>query len=99
MCGKYLRAKELEREGSARGGIYGHRAVDSRRPRATGAAVASHLGTLTRPDGTKQVTYNGHPLYFFAMDKDQGDSYGQGANAFGASWYVLAPSGNKIDKS
>jgi hypothetical protein len=33
------------------------------------------------------------------MDKDQGDSYGQGANAFGASWYVLAPSGNKIDKS
>ena len=66
---------------------------------ASGAATASHLGTITRPDGTKQVTYNGHPLYFFVKDKDQGDSYGEGVNEFGASWYVLAPSGNKIDKS
>ena len=66
---------------------------------ATGAAMASHLGTITRPDGSRQVTYNGHPLYYFVKDKDQGDSYGQGVNAFGASWYVMAPSGNKIDKS
>jgi predicted lipoprotein with Yx(FWY)xxD motif len=57
------------------------------------------LGTLTRPDGTTQVTYKGHPLYYFVKDKDSGDSYGQGSKAFGASWYVLAPSGSKVDKS
>jgi predicted lipoprotein with Yx(FWY)xxD motif len=45
------------------------------------------------------VTYKGHPLYYFVKDKDDGDAYGQGTKAFGASWYVLTPSGNKIDES
>jgi predicted lipoprotein with Yx(FWY)xxD motif len=66
---------------------------------ATGQAVAADLGTIKRADGTTQVTYKGHPLYFFVKDGDSGDAYGQGAKAFGADWYVLAPSGNKIDKS
>jgi predicted lipoprotein with Yx(FWY)xxD motif len=66
---------------------------------ASGGATSSMLGTITRPDGTKQVTYNGHPLYFFEQDKDSGDAYGQGVNAFGASWYVLKPSGEKVDQS
>jgi predicted lipoprotein with Yx(FWY)xxD motif len=69
------------------------------KPQATGGAVASLLGTITRPDGTAQVTYNGHPLYLFNKDKDDGDTYGQGVNQFGAGWYALAPSGNKIDTS
>jgi predicted lipoprotein with Yx(FWY)xxD motif len=64
-----------------------------------GGASAADLGTITRPDGTKQVTYKGHPLYFFARDGDKGDAYGQGVNGFGASWYVLSPSGAKVDKS
>jgi predicted lipoprotein with Yx(FWY)xxD motif len=67
--------------------------------RASGAAVASDLGTITRPDGTEQVTYKGHPLYYFARDGDSGDAYGQGVVGFGASWYVLSPSGNKVDES
>ncbi len=46
-----------------------------------------------------QVTYKGHPLYYFAKDGDAGDAYGQGSKSFGAGWYVLAPSGKKIDKS
>jgi predicted lipoprotein with Yx(FWY)xxD motif len=66
---------------------------------AAGAARTADLGTITRSDGTKQVTYAGHPLYFFVKDKDGGDAYGQGSKAFGAGWYVLAPSGSKIDKS
>jgi predicted lipoprotein with Yx(FWY)xxD motif len=66
---------------------------------AAAGALASDLGTIARPDGTKQVTYKGHPLYFFATDKDRSDSYGQGVKSFGSGWYVLAPSGNKIDKS
>jgi predicted lipoprotein with Yx(FWY)xxD motif len=64
-----------------------------------GAAMSADLGTITRSDGTKQVTYKGHPLYFFAKDKDSGDAYGQGVHGFGSDWYVLAPSGSKVDNS
>jgi predicted lipoprotein with Yx(FWY)xxD motif len=66
---------------------------------AGGSAKAADIGTITRPDGTKQVTYNGHPLYYFARDGDSGDAYGQGIKSFGADWYVLSPSGNKVDTS
>lgn len=68
-------------------------------PTASGAAVTADLGTITRSDGTKQVTYRGHPLYYYARDKDNGDAYGQGVHGFGADWYVLKPSGVKVDKS
>ena len=61
--------------------------------------MSAHLGTITRPDGTTQVTYKGHPLYLFVKDKDDGDAYGEAIKAFGAEWYVLAPSGNKVDVS
>ena len=66
---------------------------------ATGAALSSDLGTTKRPDGTEQVTYKGHPLYYFIKDGDAGDAYGEGSKAFGASWYVLTPKGTKVDKS
>jgi predicted lipoprotein with Yx(FWY)xxD motif len=66
---------------------------------AHGGAVSSDLGTITRSDGTVQVTYKGHPLYYFVKDKDDGDAYGQGLKEFGASWYVLKPNGSKIDES
>jgi predicted lipoprotein with Yx(FWY)xxD motif len=68
-------------------------------PSAGPGAVPAALGTLVRADGTKQVTYNGHPLYFFAQDKDMGDAYGQGVKGFGSDWYVLTPNGKKLDKS
>jgi predicted lipoprotein with Yx(FWY)xxD motif len=64
----------------------------------SGGAVSGDLGTITRPNGSKQVTYKGHPLYFFAKDKDGGDAYGQGVKAFGADWYVLKPDGSKVDE-
>jgi predicted lipoprotein with Yx(FWY)xxD motif len=67
--------------------------------KASGKAVSADLGTVKRSDGQTQVTYKGHPLYFFIKDKDDGDAYGQGSKAFGADWYVLAPSGKKIDNS
>jgi predicted lipoprotein with Yx(FWY)xxD motif len=68
-------------------------------PQPGAGAKGSALGTITRSDGSKQVTYNGHPLYYFIKDKDSGDAYGEGVNAFGASWYALAPDGRKIDNS
>ena len=55
------------------------------------------IGTSTRTDGTKQVTYNGHPLYYFVADKASGDTKGQGINNFGGGWYVVNATGSKID--
>lgn len=71
----------------------------SGKPTAAGAANAANVGTITRPDGKTQVTYKGHPLYFYAKDGDAGDTYGETIKSFGGDWYVLAPSGNKVDKS
>jgi hypothetical protein len=63
---------------------------------ATGGAKASDLGTITRSDGTKQVTYDGHPLYYFVGDSGPGKTAGQGSDAFGAKWWLVAPSGADI---
>jgi predicted lipoprotein with Yx(FWY)xxD motif len=68
-------------------------------PVIAGGAVAADLGTIKRQDGTTQITYKGHPLYYFVKDKDSGDAYGQGVNGFGASWYVLSAQGAKVDNS
>jgi predicted lipoprotein with Yx(FWY)xxD motif len=66
-------------------------------PKAAAGANAADLGTITRSDGRKQVTYKGHPLYFYAGDGTSGgETSGQGINSFGALWYVLAPSGSEV---
>jgi len=65
-------------------------------PTATGSATAADLGTITRSDGTKQVTYDGHPLYYFAGDTSAGMTAGQGVDGFGAKWWLVAPSGASI---
>jgi len=58
-----------------------------------GAGVkAALLGTTMRKDGKLQVTYAGHPLYFFAQDT-AGETAGQGMNS---TWYVVAASGKRI---
>ena len=59
--------------------------------------IAAKLGTTKRKDGTSEVTYNGHPLYYYAGDAKPGDITGQGLDQFGAPWYVVARSGIKID--
>lgn len=65
---------------------------------ARGAGVsAARLGTVRRGGG-RQVTYGGHPLYFYAGDSRAGQTRGEGLNQFGAKWYVLAASGRKIDR-
>ena len=65
---------------------------------ATGVTM-SRLGTTTRSDGIKQVTYDGHPLYYFAGDTSKGSFTGQGSNEFGAKWWLVAPSGAAITQS
>src|SRR5882672_972621 len=65
-------------------------------PQAGTGADASLLGTTTRTDGKVEVTYAGHPLYYFVQDKAAGDAKGQGINGFGALWWVMSPSGAAI---
>lgn len=64
-------------------------------PTAGGGVNASLLGTTQRTDGTTQVTYNGHPLYYFANDAQPGDTKGQGIKQI---WYVVSPAGDAIKK-
>ena len=65
-------------------------------PKAGSGVQASLLGTIKRSDGTTQVTYNHHPLYYYSGDTASGQQNGQGLNAFGAFWYVVSPSGNQM---
>jgi predicted lipoprotein with Yx(FWY)xxD motif len=60
-------------------------------------ATASLVATTPRADGPTQLTYAGHPLYYYAGDHTAGDTHGQGLDQFGAGWYVLTPAGTKID--
>jgi predicted lipoprotein with Yx(FWY)xxD motif len=64
--------------------------------KAASGLDAGKLGTTARTDGATEVTYNGHPLYYYAGDKKPGDTTGQGLNAFGALWYVLSPAGKEV---
>jgi predicted lipoprotein with Yx(FWY)xxD motif len=65
-------------------------------PKATGRAIAADLGTITRSDGRKQVTYTGRPLYYYAGDTAPGMTSGQGSGQFGANWWLISPSGGWV---
>jgi predicted lipoprotein with Yx(FWY)xxD motif len=54
------------------------------------------LGSIKRGDGTTQVTYNQHPLYYYSGDNQAGQQNGQGINAFGAAWYVVTAAGGAV---
>lgn len=71
--------------------------ADGPTPGTTGAARAALVGSGVRADGSRQVTYHGHPLYHFAGDRAPGDVRGQGIHNFGGGWYVVTPDGDKID--
>ena len=65
-------------------------------PAVSGSANAGLLGSLTRGDGTHQITYSGHPLYYFSGDSAAGQTNGQGINSFGAVWWLVDPAGSAI---
>ena len=65
-------------------------------PLVGSGATSSDVGRTARPDGTSQITYNGHPLYTFVNDKKPGDTNGEGINAFGGSWFAVSPAGAKV---
>lgn len=68
------------------------------KPSAAPAAEGSKIGSLKLSDGKSQVTYAGHPLYYYVKDTDSEDVYGEGVDSFGAEWYVMNASGAKVEK-
>ena len=66
------------------------------KPSVGGGANPSLIASIQRPNGARQLTYNGHPLYAFVDDQKPGDIKGQDVTAFGARWYVLSPAGDQI---
>jgi predicted lipoprotein with Yx(FWY)xxD motif len=63
-------------------------------PVTAGTGVTGTIGVITRPDGTKQATYNGHPLYTYAGDNAPGQDKGNGINASGGLWYIVPVTGS-----
>ena len=63
-------------------------------PATAMSGVTGTLGTITRPDGTTQATYDGHPLYTFVKDTAPGQAKGNGVNAFGGLWHEMTVSGS-----
>ena len=65
-------------------------------PLAGPGVRSSLLGFITRSDGSRQVTYNGWPLYLYTIDMTPGQAAGQGLNNLGGLWYVITPRGTPI---
>ncbi len=61
--------------------------------------VSGMISTLGLSNGTKQVVYAGHPLYYYAQDSKPGEVNGQGRDDFGAKWWLLTPAGEPITQS
>src|SRR5246127_4951915 len=72
--------------------------LTSGKPIAGPGVHASLLGTTKRKDGKEQVTYGGHPLYYFVTDRKPGQTTGQGVNQFGAPWWVISTAGKEIHR-
>jgi predicted lipoprotein with Yx(FWY)xxD motif len=68
------------------------------KPVAGRGVRASLLGTTRRKDGKVEVTYGGHPLYYFVTDRKPGQITGQGVNQFGGPWWVISPAGKEIHR-
>jgi predicted lipoprotein with Yx(FWY)xxD motif len=68
------------------------------KPVAGRGVKGSLLGTTKRKDGKLEVTYGGHPLYYFVTDRKPGQTTGQAVNQFGGPWWVISPAGKEIHR-
>lgn len=67
--------------------------ITTGKPHAGTGLSGSLLGTALRSNGTRQVTYHGHPLYYYSADTAAGQTNGEGVFAFGGYWYAVNASG------
>jgi predicted lipoprotein with Yx(FWY)xxD motif len=70
--------------------------TSTRRPGAMGGLQTGQIGAVAGASGSAQVTYDGHPPYYFVGDRRPGETAGQGLNEFGGRWYVLSTMGGAI---
>ena len=73
--------------------------VSQGKPTAGSGVKLSLLGTTMRSNGSRQVTYNKHPLYMYVLDKRAGQTAGEGVSAFGARWYAVSANGRAVVKA
>lgn len=91
-----------EREGSEKPECYGDCAeawppvLSEGEPQAAGSVNSDLLGTTTRTDGSTQVTYNGHPLYYYAHERP-GEVECHNISTHGGLWWVIQPNGNRAN--
>lgn len=91
----------FEKERGAKSECYGECAeawppvLTEGEPVASGGADQGLLGTTERDDGTTQVTYGGHPLYYY-VDDPKGEVLCQNVEEFGGLWLVVAPDGEAV---
>ena len=97
----YLFTKDKSAKSSCSGmcAKYWPPAIARTKPTAGTGIKPALLGTTTRSDGSKQLTYNHHPLYGFALDKQAGQVNGQAATAFGGRWWAVSARGVAVTKS
>ena len=67
-------------------------------PATAMAGVKGKIGEITRSDGAKQATFNGHPLYTYAGDTKPGEAKGNKLNVSGGVWYDIVLSGKTAKK-
>jgi predicted lipoprotein with Yx(FWY)xxD motif len=65
-------------------------------PHAAGGATSTSLGVIARSGGSRQLSYAGHPLYYFVGDSKAGQTRGQGLDQFGAKWFALNAAGAAV---
>ena len=97
----YLFTKDKSAKSSCSGtcATYWPPATTRTKPTAGAGIKAALLGTTKRSDGSKQLTYNHHPLYGFALDKQPGQVNGQAQNAFGGHWWAVSARGVAVTKT
>ena len=90
------------RDGTPRSHCYGACAgnwppvLTAGKPRAGSGARANLLGIVRRRDGSTQVAYRGHPLYYYIGDRHPGQVLCQDVEEFGGRWYVVTRRGSAV---
>jgi predicted lipoprotein with Yx(FWY)xxD motif len=69
-------------------------------PQAGAGIQSGALGTIRRDDGDMQVTYHGHPLYYYAADASTpGKTKGEDVEQFGSGWYLVNGHGDPVESA
>jgi len=68
-------------------------------PSDTPGLDAAMVAVVTRPDGTTQVSYNGHPLYRYSADSGADSTSGHGVEDQWGHWYLITPAGEEVGET